>query len=102
MFAEPGPPTPGVLQLVVGQPIGTATDSRSIVFTEDGSAVHANFPGLMALPVTFFLPDNARSLLFEMEWRFDVQIEDGLLYLGHRPDGPVCTIQHPQWPIRPR
>jgi len=100
MFTDPGPPTPGVLQLLVGQPLGTATDSRSIIFTEDGSAVHANFPGLMGLPVTFFLPETARSLLFEMEWRIDVQIEDGLLYLGHRPDGPVCTIQHPQWPIR--
>jgi hypothetical protein len=101
MFTDPGPPTPGVLQLLVGQPLGTATDSRAVVFTEDGSAVHANFPGLMGLPLSFFLPETARSLLFEMEWRFDVQIEDGLLYLGHRPDGPVCTIQHPQWPIRP-
>jgi hypothetical protein len=45
----------------------------------------------MGLPLSFFLPKTARSLLFEMEWRFDVQIEDGLLYLGHRPDGPVCT-----------
>jgi hypothetical protein len=69
----------GVLQLLVGQPLGTATDSRSVVFTEDGSVVHANFPGLMGLPLSFFLPETARSLLFEMEWRFDVQIEDGLL-----------------------
>jgi hypothetical protein len=80
--------------------LASNTDSRTVIFTEDGDAVHANLPGLMGLPVEFFLPENADALIFELEWRFDIQIEDGLLYLGHRPEAQVCTIRHPQWPIR--
>jgi len=102
-ISEPSPPPPpGVLQViaVVGQPVGVASDSRTVIFTETGDATHVNLPGLMSLPATFFLPEGTASLLFELEWRFDIQIEDGFLYLGHRPEAPVCNVRHPQWRIR--
>jgi hypothetical protein len=67
----------------------------------EGGAEFANLPGLMSLPVTFFLPQTADSLLIELEWQFDFQLEgDARLHLGHTQEAQVCTIRHPQWPLR--
>ena len=101
---SPEPPPPGTIgvQVVVGQVVGFTSDSHQLIFSETGNPDVGDLPGLMGLPVTFFLPATAVSLLIELEWQFDVQIEGGhaLLWLGHTPAAQVCTIKHPQWTIR--
>lgn len=80
---------------------GSNSDSRQVIFLEDSGAVHEDLPGLMGLPVDFPIAD-ADALIIELEWRLDIQIENGFIVLGHQPEAEVCTIRHPQWNIRER
>lgn len=100
-FSDPPPRTDGIIQAIIGLPVAATSDSRQLIFIEDGYPETVNLPGLMALPAAFFLPETVGSLFFELEWQFDMQLEgDALLYLGHTSDAQVCTIRHPQWAIR--
>jgi hypothetical protein len=75
-------------------------DSETLIFIEDIDLKRVNLPGLRGLPVEFYLPERAEALIFELEWQFDIQVENGGINLGHTPEAQSCTILHPQWAIR--
>ena len=78
----------------------STSDRRQLIFIEDSYPENVDLPGLHGMPVRFFIPATANTLVIELEWEFHIQLEgEAGLWLGHQPEAEVCTIRHPQWAI---
>lgn len=103
LFVFPPPATTN--GLIATMAVGTtASESRNLFFIEDGYPDIKALPGLLAMPpLRFFLPANTFSVVSELEWEFQIQLEgDGAgVWVGHLDGAPSCIVRHPQWTIRP-
>jgi hypothetical protein len=86
------------IAVAVGQ---VSVESRRLIFIEGGGVESAVMPGLIGMPpIRFFLPPDTFSIIVELEWSFDVQLENrSFIYIGHSQAAPSCVLKHPQWPL---
>lgn len=97
VLSAPKPP----LSLVEVREAKAAAETRTLIFIENGGFDSTYMPGQIGMPpVRFSLPPDSGAVVAELEWSFDVQLENqSLIRIGHSSEASSCQLNHAQWPL---